>query len=164
MTTDADTLPEGVEVRETGAGRFQVEVRAATTTFLADEPVSAGGLGSGPNPYDLIAAALGACTVMTLRLYAERKAMPLATACVRVLHRRRGLDAKDRFVREIVLTGALSDSQRRQLLDVANRCPVHRTLAASVEIISVLAETPLPGHLDPDPTEHARDMSEACDR
>ena len=64
--------PDAVTVSETGAGKFQVEVLAPGATFLADEPVEAGGLNSGPNPYDLLAAALGACTVMTLRLYAGR--------------------------------------------------------------------------------------------
>ena len=68
-----DIVAEGVEVRESGQGRFQVEVRAAGARFLVDEPVEAGGQGSGPTPYDLLAAALGACTAMTLRLYAERR-------------------------------------------------------------------------------------------
>src|SRR4051812_23075887 len=114
---------EGVEGTETGAGGYQVKGRAAGTTFFADEPLSGGGLGSGPTPYDLIASALGACTTMTIRLYARRKAWPLARVTVRVLHHREGLDGRDRFAREIVLDGALSDEQRRRLIEIANRCP-----------------------------------------
>ncbi len=161
MENDPSAL-EGVEVRETGVGGFQVEVRAAGTTFLADEPVAVGGLGAGPTPYDLIASALGACTTMTMRLYAERKGWPLKQATVRVLHRRDGLQAKDRFAREIVLEGDLSSEQRHRLLEIADRCPVHLTLERGAEVITVLAERPLPGKLDPAPVEHMADMVEAC--
>jgi len=162
MLAQNTDLPEGVEVRETGAGKFQVEVRAAGVTFLADEPVAVGGLGAGPNPYDLIAAALGACTTMTLRLYATRKAWPLQSVSVRVLHHRDGAEAKDRFAREIVLEGALSPDQRRRLLEIANRCPVHQTLEHGADVITVLAEHPLAGGLDPAPIEHANAMLAAC--
>ena len=75
---------DSVFVRETGSGLFQVDIQAAGTHFLADEPVAFGGMGSGPDPYDLLAAALGACTTMTLRLYARRKAWPLEAVSVRV--------------------------------------------------------------------------------
>jgi putative redox protein len=153
---------EGVEVAETGEGAFQVAVRAGGAAFLADEPVEVGGLGSGPNPYDLIASALGACTLMTMRLYARRKGWPLARARVRVLHRRDGPQGRDRFAREIVLDGPLSAEQRRRLLQIANRCPVHETLARGADVITVLAEAPLPGRLDPEPVEHMRDMEAAC--
>jgi putative redox protein len=153
---------EGVEVSETGAGRFQVQVRAAGASFLVDEPAPAGGLGSGPTPYDLLGAALGACTTMTLRLYAERKGWPLRRATVRVLHRRDGLDARDRFAREIVLEGELSPEQRRRLLEIANRCPVHKTLERGIDVITVLTEQPLEGRLDPEPMAHLRNMQEAC--
>ena len=91
----AETHPEIILVEETGAGRYQVEVHAGATTFLVDEPRAFGGLGSGPNPYDLICAALGACTVMTVRLYAERKAWPVAHVKARVHHVRGTLQARD---------------------------------------------------------------------
>lgn len=160
---DADEpLMEGVEVRETGSGKFQVEIRAGGTSFYADEPEAVGGLGSGPNPYDLLGSALGACTAMTVRLYADRKAWPLRRVAVRVLHGRTGLEAKDRFAREIVLEGELSHEQRRRLLEIANRCPVHQTLERGSDVITVLAEQPLPGHLDPEPIGHVEDMAEAC--
>lgn len=162
MTSEDERVAEGVEVRETGAGKFQVEVSAAGTRFLVDEPASVGGLGSGPTPYDLLASALGACTAMTVRLYAARKAWPLEAVTVRVLHRRDGLGGKDRFAREIVLTGDLTAEQRRRMLEIANRCPVHETLERGSDVITVLAEQPLAGHLDPEPGAHMADMAEAC--
>jgi putative redox protein len=165
MASEDDVgLTEGVEVRETDAGRFQVTARTAGGTFLVDEPVAAGGLGSGPTPYDLLSAALGACTLMTIKLYAERKAWPLRSARVRVLHRRDALEAQDRFAREIVLEGELNPEQRRRLLEIAERCPVHQTLARGSKIGTVLSELPLEGHLDPEPTDHASHMVEACEQ
>ena len=155
--------PDAVTVAETGAGRFQVEVAAAGATFLADEPVEAGGLGSGPNPYDLLAAALGACTAMTLRLYAERKGWPLQQAVVRVLHARRGVERRDHFAREIVLEGPLDDAQRTRLLEIADRCPVHRTLEHGSQIITVLAHPPSLEALAPQGEDHMRDMAQACE-
>lgn len=161
--SDAAERIEGVEVGETGKGRFQVEVRAGGTEFIADEPVEAGGLGAGPTPYDLIGAALGACTAMTLRLYAERKAWPLRHVSVRVLHRKNPADAKDRFAREIVLGGDLTDEQKHRLLEIANRCPVHRTLEGGSHVITVLAEVPLEGRLDPVPMDHMCEMEAVCE-
>ena len=164
MTMDliGEERPEGVEVRETHAGRYQVEARAAGVAFKIDEPKAAGGLGARPNPYDLIASALGACTAMTVRLYAERKGWPLSDVSVRVLHRRDGLDAKDRFAREIILEGDLSEDQRARLMTIANHCPVHKTLERGSEVVTVLAQKPLAGGLDPAPTAHMQDMLEAC--
>jgi putative redox protein len=161
-SVDEDEAGGAVVVRETGRGVFQVEIRAGGETFLADEPQDVGGLGSGPNPYELLGAALGACTVMTLRLYAGRKQWPLAGVSVRVVHRSDGSGSKDRFAREIVLEGELSPDQRRRLLEIANRCPVHETLERGSEIVSVLAEKPEPDRLDGYPEEHVDDMIEAC--
>lgn len=157
----ADENVEGVEVSETGAGKFQLSVRTAGGRFIADEPQGAGGLGSGPTPYDLLGAALGACTVMTLRLYADRKGWPLRQSLVRVLHRSDGLNSKDRFAREIVLEGELSAEQRQRLLEIANRCPVHQTLERGSEIVSVLVQRPPEEDLCPEPLEHAVEMAEA---
>jgi putative redox protein len=153
---------EGVEVRETGAGGYQVEIRAAGATFFADEPAAAGGLGSGPTPYDLLSSALGACTAMTVRLYAQRKGWPLRAVSVRVVHRRDGLQAKDRFAREITMEGDLTPDQRGRLLEIANRCPVHLTLERGSDVLTVLAEQPREGGLDPEPVAHMADMLEAC--
>jgi putative redox protein len=156
-------LPEGVEVRETGAGGYQVEIRAGGVSFFGDEPVAAGGLGSGPTPYEILSSALGACTAITVRLYAQRKSWPLRQVSVRVVHRRDGLQAKDRFAREITLDGDLTPDQRRRLLEIANRCPVHRTLQRGSDVLAVLAEQPREGGMDPQPIAHMTDMLEACD-
>jgi putative redox protein len=126
---ELEPLIDQVLVQETGAGKFQVEVRTGTTRFLADEPAAAGGLGSGPNPYDLLCAALGACTSMTLRLYADQKQWPLRRTHVSVGHDKdKERMPADRFTRSIALEGPLDAAQRTRLLEIANKCPVHRTL------------------------------------
>jgi uncharacterized OsmC-like protein/alpha-beta hydrolase superfamily lysophospholipase len=136
-----------VVVRETGGGRFQQEVTVGTHRFLADEPLEVGGLDSGPGPYDLLLAGLGACTAMTLRLYAERKALPLERVTVRLNHSRiHAADCADcetkegmldRIDRAITLRGALDAEQRRRLLEIADKCPVHRTLTSEIDIRTV---------------------------
>jgi len=136
-----------VVVRETGGGRFQQEVTVGTHRFLADEPLEVGALDSGPGPYDLLLAGLGACTAMTLRLYAERKALPLERVTVRLNHSRiHAADCEDcetkegmldRIDRAITLRGALDAEQRRRLLEIADKCPVHRTLTSEIDIRTV---------------------------
>src|ERR1700749_77757 len=112
----AEALPallgENVLVAETGVGRLQMGARTASAAFLIDEPTSVGGLGSGPNPYDLLSAALGACTAMTLRLYADRKGWPLAKVQVSVRHHRASLNARDLFERSITIEGPLDEAQK----------------------------------------------------
>lgn len=157
------TEADGVLVRETGEGRFQVEIRVAGGAFLADEPVSVGGGGTGPNPYELLAAGLGACTAMTLRLYAERKGWSLKRTEVRVLHRRARLADRDRFAREIALEGDLDEDQRRRLLEIANRCPVHLTLERSAEMVTTLVRREQLEGRDPLPANHMQLMNEACE-
>jgi putative redox protein len=136
-----------VVVRETGEGRFQQEVTVGMHRFLADEPLEAGGLDSGPGPYDLLLAGLGACTAMTLRLYAERKTLPLERVTVRLNHSRiHAADCADcetkegmldRIERAITLRGTLDAEQRRRLLEIADKCPVHRTLTSEIDIRTV---------------------------
>ncbi len=126
--------PEKVLVQETGAGRYQVEAHAGGMAFFIDEPVALGGLGSGTNPYDLLDAALAACTTITFRLDAERKGWPLDHVSVRVAHVRGTLAARDRFDREVMVEGALDAEQRARLLDIANRCPVHLTLERGADV------------------------------
>lgn len=132
------TGPEKVLVQETGAGVFQVRADAAGTTFLIDEPVALGGLGSGPNPYDLLSAALAACTVMTIRLYVDRKHWPVDHVAVRVGHQRKTYSARDRFDRELMIEGVLDDAQRARLLEIANGCPVHLTLSRGADVHTAL--------------------------
>ena len=129
---------ESITVAETGLGKYQVEARVGGSAFLIDEPVSAGGLGSGPNPYDLLGAALGACTTMTVRLYANHKGWPLKRVEAAVRHSRAGLNAKDRFELDIALEGDLDQAQRARLMEIAERCPVHLTLARGSDVAAKL--------------------------
>lgn len=152
---------ETVVVAETGAGKYQVEARVGDTAFLIDEPVSAGGLGSGPNPYSLLSAALGSCTAMTIRLYANRKSWPLDRVRVAVRHSRANLQANDVFEADITLEGALDDAQRARLMEIGERCPVHLTLARGSQVRNVLmpsAAIPAPA----DSPAHMKCMVEAC--
>jgi putative redox protein len=133
-----------VLVRETGNGKFQQEILSGPHRFLADEPVKVGGLDSGPGPYDLLLAGLGACTAMTLRLYAEHKKLPLERVSVRLMHNRihaedcLNCETKegmvDRIDRNITMEGPLDAEQRKRLLEIADKCPVHRTLESEIEI------------------------------
>jgi uncharacterized OsmC-like protein/pimeloyl-ACP methyl ester carboxylesterase len=125
---------QGVRVEETGVGKFQVRVVTPSTTFLADEPASVGGLNSGPTPYDLLSAGLGACTAMTCRLYAERKGWPLERVVVEVGHTAKTASEPDRFLRKLAFQGALDERQLVRLMEIADRCPVHRTLTESATV------------------------------
>jgi putative redox protein len=145
----ADQLPAGVViVRETRQGHLQQEIRTGAHHLIADEPVDVGGGNSGPNPYDLLLASLGACTAMTLRLYAERKGLPLDRVTVRLTHakihaadcaRCETREGKiDHIERGLVLEGTLDDEMRARLLEIAEKCPVHRTLTSEIEIATRL--------------------------
>jgi putative redox protein len=132
----ADPQPMAVpspdaEAEETGLGKFQLALQSGGSRWLADEPESVGGMGSGPSPYNLLSSALAACTTMTIRHFAELKGWPLGRIRTGVSHRKRK-DAipADEFSRRITIEGALDDEQRARLIEVAQRCPVHRTLSA----------------------------------
>lgn len=152
-----------VTVSETGEGDFQVEVSAGGVHFLADEPPEVGGLGSGPTPYDLLAAGLGACTAMTLRMYARGKQLPLDHVSVTVGHnRRRGVEPADLFTRRLALAGDLTDAQRRRLVEIADRCPVHRTLERGAAMDTALGDA-VPDVAADTPGQHAQDMADDTD-
>jgi uncharacterized OsmC-like protein len=144
-----ETLPDGVvEVTETRAGRFAQRVRAGRHVLAADEPVAVGGDNSGPGPYDYLLAALGACTAMTLRLYAERKRIAAERFSVRLSHRRvHAADCADcettegnvgEITRDISIAGDLPDEVRARLMEIADKCPVHETLTHEIKIRSRL--------------------------
>jgi uncharacterized OsmC-like protein len=128
-------------VARTGEG-LRTEVSSGGHTVIADEPTSLGGTDVGPTPYDYLLAALGGCTAMTLRMYADRKGWPLESVTVRLSQDRvHATDCEeceteegriDRIEREIELEGPLDEKQRRRLLEVADMCPVHRTLKSEV--------------------------------
>lgn len=146
-----EALPAGqVEVAETGEGRYSNFVHAGGHRLFADEPESSGGGDLGPSPYDYLLAALGACTSMTLRIYADQKQWPLEGVSVRLsqqrIHAQDCADCESKpggriteITREITLRGALSEEQRARLLEIAEKCPVHRTLTGEIKIRSKLA-------------------------
>ena len=131
---------KGVVASETLAGKFQLTVRSGEHTLFADEPESVGGLGSGLSPYELVSAGLAACTVMTMRLYADRKGFPLERATTTVRHEKvADMMPPDRFTRTIVLDGPLSDDQRARILEIADRCPVDLTLVRGSDVQTELS-------------------------
>jgi len=131
-----------VVVMENGKGRYQQEIIAGQHHLLADEPASVGGADAGPAPFDLLMAALGSCTSMTLRMYAERKELPVRKISVALSHERLEIDGslRDRINRTITLEGDLSAEQRQRMLEIANKCPIHRAISQPLLIASQLAE------------------------
>jgi len=137
------TTPREVTVTES-AIRLRQRIEAGRHVLVADESREAGGRDAGPDPYALLLAALGACTSMTLRLYADRKGWPLEGVSVRLDHERiyerdcaeceTGEGQISRIRRVVALSGPLSAEQRARLLEIAERCPVHRTLVGPVRI------------------------------
>jgi putative redox protein len=132
-------------VRETHGGKFQQEILTGPHRLFADEPFKLGGLDRGPGPYDFLLAGLGACTSMTIRLYADFKKIPLTNVSVRLSHEKKihaqdceNCDTKvakvDHIERAITLEGALDAEQRQKLMDIADKCPVHQTLESKVDI------------------------------
>lgn len=167
MALQADESPgTGVTAQATGEGRFLTAIRVRGTTILADEPVEVGGGGSGPTPYELLSAALAACTSMTLRLYAQRKRWALPPFTVEVAHSlvpgtAGGAPPRDRFDRHIAITGQVDETERAKLLEIADKCPVHRTLTRGFEIRTSLG--PPDEHPSGEtPAEHERQMEQAC--
>jgi uncharacterized OsmC-like protein/pimeloyl-ACP methyl ester carboxylesterase len=142
--------PRQVVVQETRSSKFQQVISVGPHRLLADEPVAAGGEDSGPGPYDFLLAGLGACTSMTMRLYANRKALPLERVTVTLKHGK--IYAKDceecetrdgmldQIDRVIAIEGTLDAEQRKRLMEIADKCPVHRTLTSEIRIVTTAAE------------------------
>lgn len=154
-----------VIARPTGKGRFQAAIAVRGGTIIADEPIEAGGEGSGPTPYELLAAALAACTAMTLKLYAERKGWALPPFSVEAAHGivpagADGAPPRDRFTRGIAFEGPLGPEEAAKLLGIADKCPVHRTLMRGFEIVTEIGSG---AAVPAEPAiQHERDMEAAC--
>jgi uncharacterized OsmC-like protein/fermentation-respiration switch protein FrsA (DUF1100 family) len=143
---DPGKAPRSVVIQETRNSKFQQTVAVGPHRMLADEPVAAGGEDTGPGPYDFLLAGLGACTSMTMRLYADRKSLPLERVTVTLRHSkihaedcaecetRAGM--LDQIDRVIAMEGALDAEQRRKLMEIADKCPVHRTLTSEIHIVT----------------------------
>lgn len=149
VAEEVAALPPGVvEVSETGTGRLTQYARAGRHLLIADEPIAAGGDDAGPGPYDYLLAALGACTSMTMRLYAERKGIAADRFSVRLSHRKVHAEdcadcetregRIDEINREISIEGDVPEAARARLMEIADKCPVHRTLTHEIKIRSRL--------------------------
>jgi putative redox protein len=144
--TDPGEAPRRVVVQETRLGRFQQNVAVGPHHLTADEPIAAGGQDTGPGPYDFLLAGLGACTSMTMRMYADRKSLPLDRVTVTLKHSK--IHAKDceecetregmldQIERDISIEGELDAEQRKRLMEIADKCPVHRTLHSEIRIVT----------------------------
>jgi uncharacterized OsmC-like protein/alpha-beta hydrolase superfamily lysophospholipase len=150
QAVDPGEAPRNVVVRETRNSKFQQTISIGPHHLLADEPVGAGGEDSGPGPYDFLLAGLGACTSMTMRLYADRKSLPLERVTVTLKHGK--IHAEDCAECEtkagmldqidlvIAMEGELDPEQRRKLMEIAGKCPVHRTLTSEIHIVTHAAD------------------------
>ncbi len=148
---DADPADNRIVV-QTGESGYRTDILANGHALVADEPIAVGGTNTGPTPYDYLVASLGACTSMTLRMYADHKKWPLEGVTVRLRHSKVHVDdcktdadeqetkggKIDLIEREIELSGPLDDEQKQRLLQIADRCPVHRTLHGEIKVVSTL--------------------------
>jgi putative redox protein len=149
---------ETIVLEETKLGDFQIKVRSGSSTFFVDEPFGVGGLASGPNPYDLLSAAIGACSLMTMRLFATENKWPLEHIRVRVSHHRTGLQGRDVFLKEIQLLGSLSEQQQQKLADISKQCPVQVTIGRGSDVQTVLSSSEPLKDTATTRCEHMRDM------
>jgi putative redox protein len=135
-------------VKESGKSKFAQEIKIGNHILLADEPIANGGNDTGPSPYDFLLTALGTCTSMTIRMYADLKKIPVTGIIVRLNHEKiHATDCADcennnskidHIDRNIELQGNLTQEQRDKLLEIANKCPVHRTLTSKISITTAL--------------------------
>ena len=150
VSADASLPAEGDAAARTFSGGFRTDVRIGAHSMTADEPASVGGTDAGPSPYGLLSAALASCTSMTLRMYADFKKLDLRSATAAVTHRKIHAEdcadcdnaegRVDEFWRVITLEGDLTDDQRKRMLEIADRCPVHKTLHGQAKVRSELAD------------------------
>jgi len=150
QTAVTGEAPRNVVVRETRNSKFQQTISTGPHRLLADEPVAAGGEDTGPGPYDFLLASLGACTSMTMRLYADRKSLPLERVTVTLKHQKihaqdcaeceTKVGMLDQIDRVIAMEGALDAEQRNKLMEIADKCPVHRTLTSEIRIVTQTAD------------------------
>jgi putative redox protein len=147
---DLGEAPRNVVVRETRNSKFQQTVTVGPHRMLADEPIGAGGEDTGPGPYDFVLAGLGACTSMTMRMYADRKSLPLERVTVTLRHSKIHAEdcaecetkagMLDQIDRVIAMEGNLDADQRQRLMEIADKCPVHRTLTSEIHIVTKAAD------------------------
>ena len=147
---EAGAQPRQVVVQETRQGKFQQQVSVGPHRLIADEPASVGGQDTGPNPYDLVLSGLGACTAMTMRMYADRKSLPLDRVTVTLRHSKihaedceaceTATGLLDRIERIIAIEGELDPEQRARLMEIADKCPVHKTLTSEIHIVTRAAD------------------------
>ncbi len=131
-----------VTVKERAGGVYTQDVLARGHRLYADEPESLGGSDLGPSPFELVCAGLGACTTITLRMYARRKDWDISHLAVDVAYKKTGHGSEMRsiFIRKITIEGTIDEAQRKRMMIIANKCPVHRMLEAETEIRTELAE------------------------
>lgn len=158
---------KGVAARLTGDGKFQTRIQLRGGPILADEPAEVGGLDSGPTPYELLSAALASCTAMTMRLYADRKQWSLPGFEVSVVHSLTpgagDSPPRDLFTRRIRFDSAIGPDEEKRLVEIADRCPVHRTLMRGFQIVTDTAGPEAPPLDGAEPAEqHELDMEQAC--
>ncbi|HEX5183336.1 MAG TPA: OsmC family protein [Allosphingosinicella sp.] len=162
----SESLPP-IAARPEDGGRFTTRIDMPGGPIHADEPVAVGGGGGGPTPYQLLSAALAACTVMTIRLYTARKPWTIPDFRVEVEHALvAGSPPGDRFTRRILFDGPLAGDIRARLLEIAEKCPVHRTLSGGGSEIVTSAEAPAPIPVPPlepadPPAAHVEQMKQA---
>jgi len=150
QAADSGEAPRRVVVRETRNSKLQQTVSVGPHHLLADEPIAVGGEDSGPGPYDFVLAGLGACTSMTMRMYADRKSLPLERVTVTLQHSKIHAEdcsecetktgILDQIDRVIAMEGALDAEQRGKLMEIADKCPVHRTLTSEIRIVTRTAD------------------------
>ena len=140
-----------VTVTHVPGAAYQTQIETEEIAFIGDEPVSSGGSGLGPAPYELLLASLGHCTVLTMLLYARRKEWAITSLSIRATHERLVVDEfvdgstlrrkVERIVQEITLDGDLDREQRARLMEIAAKCPIHRTITGDLEILEVEVES-----------------------